>query len=73
MWKSSTALLRAIHNAHRRLKRNEIDVARAHAEARLLVAATQVLATSLEHAKLTARLKEGDANLPPMTIPEEED
>lgn len=68
MWKSSTELLATIWDAHDRLRKNETDAITAHAEARLLGAATRVLAISLEHARLTGRLKEGAASLPVMNI-----
>lgn len=68
MWSSSQELLETIHDAHERLRNNQTDALTAHAEARLLGAATRVMAISLEHARLTNRLKEGDATLPVMMI-----
>jgi hypothetical protein len=68
MWNSSQELLETIHDAHERLRRNETDAITAHAEARLLGAATRVLAIGLEHARLTGRLKEGMDSLPIMII-----
>jgi len=68
MWNSSTDLLDTIHKAHRRLVEKETDAMTAHAEARLLAAATRVLAVTLEHARLTGRLAEGSALLPAMTL-----
>ncbi len=70
MWKNSNELLATIHDAHQRLKNKDTDPISAHAEARLLGAATRVLAISLEHARLTERLKSGDAELPVMTLGE---
>lgn len=72
MWNSSHDLLATIHDAHTRLKSKETDAITAHAEARLLGAATRVLAISLEHARLTGRLAEGSAELPIMTLGLEE-
>ena len=66
MWKTSQELLATIHDAHERLKAKETDAISAHAEARLLGAATKVLAISLEHARLTGRLVEKCAELPVM-------
>lgn len=68
MWKSSLELLATIHDAHERLKSKETDATTAHAEARLLTAATRVMAVSLEHARLTGRLVEGSEMLPPMGL-----
>lgn len=68
MWDTSRDLLEEIHNAHKRLKNKETDAVSAHAEARLLGAATRVLAVSLEHARLTGRLIEGSAELPGMDL-----
>lgn len=68
MWNSSHELIETIHEAHERLKRKETDAITAHAEARLLGAATRVLAISLEHARLTNRLKEGSSELPDMGL-----
>lgn len=68
MWTSSHDLLKTIHEAHGRLKSKETDAITAHAEARLLGAATRVLAISLEHARLTGRLIEGSASLPIMSL-----
>lgn len=68
MWANSSDLLATIHEAHQRLKNNETEAMTAHAEARLLGAATKVLAISLEHARLTGRLEKGVATLPIMTI-----
>lgn len=64
MWSSSQELLEAIHDAHDRLRTNQTDAMTAHAEARLLGSATKVMAITLEHARLTNRLKEGDSMLP---------
>jgi hypothetical protein len=72
MWKTSQELLETIHDAHGRLKLNETDAATAHAEARLLSAATKVLAISLEHARLTGRLKQESSELPGMTLGKED-
>jgi hypothetical protein len=72
MWNSSRDLLKTIHEAHSRLKNKETDALTAHAEARLLGAATRVLAVSLEHARLTNRLVEGSATLPAMAIGDDE-
>ena len=68
MWNSSQDLLASIHEAHTRLKLKETDATSAHAEARLLGAATRVLAITLEHARLTNRLTEGSCALPGMTF-----
>lgn len=68
MWTTSLDLLDSIHDAHNRLKEKEVDAIQAHAEARLLGAATRILSVSLEHARLTNRLKKGSSELPPMTI-----
>jgi hypothetical protein len=68
MWNSSMDLLETIHAAHGRLVRKETDAITAHAEARLLGAATRILAVSLEHARLTNRLLEGSASLPGLTL-----
>ena len=68
MWHNSTDLLEAIHDAHGRLVRKETDAMSAHAEARLLGAATRVLAVSLEHARLTGRLIDGSSLLPGMAL-----
>lgn len=68
MWSNSQELLETIHDAHERLRNNQTDALTAHAEARLLGAATRVMAISLEHARLTNRLKEGDVTLPVMMI-----
>lgn len=43
---------------------NQTDAMTAHAEARLLGSATKVMAITLERARLTNRLKEGDSMLP---------
>jgi hypothetical protein len=72
MWNSSHDLLSTIHEAHGRLKSKETDAITAHAEARLLGAATRVLAISLEHARLTNRLVEGSALLPIMSLGQDE-
>lgn len=72
MWKNSNDLLAAIHDAHQRLKSKETDAISAHAEARLLSSATRVMAISLEHARLTSRLREGSAELPIMSLGTEE-
>lgn len=68
MWRTSHELLDTIHEAHGRLKRGDTDAATAHAEARLLGAATRVLAINLDHARLTNRLREGSALLPTMEL-----
>lgn len=68
MWNSSVELLETIHDAHRRLKEKETDAISAHAEARLLNSAAKVMAISLDHARLTNRLKEGSAILPAMLL-----
>lgn len=73
MWNSSQDLLDTIHSAHERLKNKETDAMTAHAEARLLSAATRVLAVSLEHARLTSRLQEGSAILPAMLLGKNEE
>jgi hypothetical protein len=73
MWHNSQDLLESIHDAHHRLKSKETDAITAHAEARLLGAATRVLAVSLEHARLTNRLVEGSAELPGMRLAGGED
>lgn len=70
MWRSSHDVLATIHEAHQRLKNHETDAVTAHAEARLLGAATRVLAINLEHARLTGRLQEGNADLPVVTFGE---
>lgn len=72
MWRNSAELLATIHDAHRRVKDRETEPDAAHAEARLLGAATKVLAISLEHARLTNRLTDGNADLPTMNFAETE-
>lgn len=69
-WNSSSDLLEAIHDAHHRVKTKETEVEAAHAEARLLASATRLLDITLEHARLTGRLKEGDAVMPGMKFTE---
>lgn len=68
MWANSTELLETIHDAHTRLKTGVTDAISAHAEARILGAATRILAITLEHARLTGRLEQGSTVLPLMTI-----
>jgi hypothetical protein len=68
MWATSQDLLASIHEAHERLRSKETDAITAHAEARLLGAATRVMAVSLEHARLTNRLIEGSSILPGMSL-----
>lgn len=68
MWANSTELLETIHDAHTRLKTGVTDAISAHAEARILGAATRILAITLEHARLTGRLEQGSTLLPLMTI-----
>lgn len=66
MWSNSLDLLKTIHDAHERLKSKETDAITAHAEARLLGSATRLMSVSLEHARLTNRLKDGSSVLPIM-------
>jgi hypothetical protein len=70
MWKNSTDLLSAIHEAHERLRNGETDATTANAEARLLGAATKTLGTMLEHARLTLRLQSASDLLPEFTFKE---
>lgn len=70
MWKNSNDLLESIHEAHNRLKEKKTDAATAHAEARLLNAAVKTIAVTLEHARLTNRLREHGAALPMMSFEE---
>lgn len=67
-WDTSTGLLADIHEAHGRLKSGTSDAVIAHAEARLLATATKLLATQLDHAKATKRLREGSDVLPAFKV-----
>jgi hypothetical protein len=68
MWNTTSELLFAIYDAHHRLVEKKTDVVTAHAEARLLNAATKLLAVNMEHARLTGRLTKGSRSLPTIGI-----
>lgn len=67
MWNSDRDLLQEVYESHERLKKsNDVDQVRAKAEARLFLAATRVITISMEHARLTQRLRNQDDVLPIM-------
>lgn len=65
-WKNTNELLADIHAVHKDLQDGKITSGDAHAHARLLRTATEVIGVRLEHAKLTDRLKDGSSALPEM-------
>jgi hypothetical protein len=70
VWKSTNDLLKSIHSATERLKKDEISSEKAQAEARLLSVATQLIGVQLKHARATGRLRSGSNKLPNVRLEE---
>ena len=63
-WKNDRELLGDVRYSLERLRSGEIDADQAHAEARLFGEANKTIGMTLEYAKMTRRINEGDTAIP---------
>ncbi len=63
-WKNDRELLGDVRYSLERLRSGDIDADQAHAEARLFGEANKTIGMTLEYAKMTKRIKDGDDAIP---------